>query len=274
MELPICKSTYQQSFDALRRAIGRAVVVMARTVAEEFATQTATCFTNPNRPDVRIANFAADLSLSSNTCAREGMDEMMAHFASHGTPCHACHAADSEWPASWADELNQRGYQPQPRCVLLLERFTPPQEICSSVQVIPARAAYGELRMFYDRMARQSFGADDRLADDLAATYIDYLDEPRLEMFLARIDRRPVAVAGVLSLGQTGVIRPVYCDPQYRGQGVAAILMNRVLESCQRALFEQVVIDQVDKCSATSFYESLGFRSAGLYIRYIRHVTP
>jgi GNAT superfamily N-acetyltransferase len=268
MELPVTKVSHEPSVDVLRRAIGRAAVVLGRTVAEETVLAIGTCLSNPDRPGVRSANFAADLSLPDDADPDEALDQIADHFRRNGAPCHTLRYADTHWPPPLADALSRRGYTPRTRVVLLHRGSTPAPQTRAAVQVIPARAAYGELRGFYDRTARQAFGADDWLAGDLVDTFIDRLDEPRLDLFMARLDGQPAAVAGVLSLGQIGVIDPAYCDTQFRGRGIAAFLMNRLMEHCHRSMFEQVIVDRADGCVAMPFYQSLGFGAVGSYIRY------
>jgi GNAT superfamily N-acetyltransferase len=98
------------------------------------------------------------------------------------------------------------------------------------------------------------------------------LDEPRLERFLARLDGRPVAIAGVLALGQIGVIDPCYVSPPLRGQRIGPTLMAHVLEYCHRALFEQVILRRADGCPSIPFYEGLGFERLVSYTKYVhRH---
>ena len=109
-------------------------------------------------------------------------------------------------------------------------------------------------------MAAQEFNADPPLARDYADTMIDQLDEPRLELFLGRLDGQPVGVAGVTTLGQIGVIYPAYTDNNHRGKGIAATLMSHTLDHCARALMDQIVIERSDNCPSIGFYESLGFR--------------
>ena len=164
------------------------------------------------------------------------------------------------WPEDLAEALTNREYYAKAYHTFLLETYTPPDRQKSDLQIIPIRAAYAQARQFYRRRAVTESRADHELAEHLADTRIDLLDEPRLSVLLGRLDGRPVGVAGVVTLGNIGVIDPAFTDPDYRGQGIARSLMAHVLEHCQRALFESVILRRSEGCWSIPFYESLGFR--------------
>ncbi len=270
MELPIAQAGHRPTADALVRAVRRAAAVLGRTVAEQAVLDAATCLTSARYPGAACANFAADLVESPEGGAERTMDEVTAHFESQGVVCLTLDNADGPWPADLADAASRRGYRPSKRTVYVLERLTPSTTCEVSLQIIPARAAYEELVELYRQVARADLGADDREATDMAAIGIDRLDEPRLDAFLGRVDQKPAATAGVLSLGQIGVIDAVRCDPTWRGRGIEAAMMHHVFEHCRRALFECIVLERPEGCETIGLYESLGFYKAGEYVRYER----
>ena len=254
------------------RAIGRAVVVLGRTVAEAITIGHATCLVCPDRPAVRAANFAAEIKVASPADAELTLGQVQQHFARRGLICWALYAADGPSTRWIADVAVRDGYQATSRCVLRLERFAPePTDL--RLQIIPARAAYRELRSLLTRWVGQAYDAGDRLVTDLTETFIDQLDEPRLDMFLGRVDRQPVVVAGVLSLGQVGVIQYAQGLLQEVGPKIATVLMSHLLEHCQRAQFEQVIVDLAAGSSQIRFFESLGFKVAGSYVRLDREAA-
>lgn len=273
MELPIAPQSYLPTAEALVRAVQRARAILARTAAEETALDGATAFTNPDRPGVRSLNFAADLQAPGGTDGQRVVTEVLNHFEPRGSPCHFLESAEAAWPAPLEQAAHQHGFQASLKHVLLLSQYKAPARQNQGLQTVPARAAYRELPGFYRSMARHEFRADDRLAGDFAATMIDWLDEPRLELFLARLDNQPVGVAGVLTLGQIGVVSPAYTDPAARGQGVAATLMAHTLNHCARAQMEQIVLQRSDGCYSIRFYESLGFSRVASYTRLSRSVS-
>ena len=243
-------------------------MILARMVGEETGLGRATAFTNRDRPGVRLANCAFEVE-----AGREGNDpsvlqEIEAHFEQQGAPCHTIDAGAADWSPALVSQLESAGYGRREKIVYLMRAHRRPARINQDLQIIPARAAYGELRPFYDSMARLEFGADNRLATDFAAVMIDRLDETRLELFLGRFDGRPVGVAGVVTLGNIGVIDPAYTDPEHRGKGIGAAMAAHTFDHCQRALFEQVLIERSEGCVSIPFYEALGFERAAEFVRY------
>ena len=244
-------------------------MVLGRVVGEEAVLDTAVCVTNARCPGAACANFAADVAVAPDGAAEDTIDQITAHFEAQGVVCLALDCAADDWSHDLAEVALRRGYRPSKRLVYTLERFTPVATCAESVQIIPARAAYDELRQLSERALRADRGADDRLAAQLARMSTDRLDEPRLDAFLGRIEQQPAAVAGVLSLGQIGVIDAVLCHPAWRGRSIESAMMHHVFEHCRRALFECVVLERSEGCPTISLYESLGFKKAGDYVRYV-----
>jgi len=269
MELPVSKSSYAPSADALVRAVQRARVVFGRVVAQEQAIDHAVCFTNARCPGVRLANFA-ELDLRAAPDAAGPLAAVEDHFARHDAVCQILQPTDGDGAAALAAVASD--YDRVERHVLLHEGAGPHRAGADDLQIIPARASYDQLRTLVESMARLDHGADDRLAAALAQVWEDRLDEPRLDLFLGLVERRAAAVAGVLSLGQIGVVDPVWCHPDRRGRGVAGAMLGHLLEHCRRAMFEQVVVDRGEGCPAISFYESFGFRRVARFTRFKRRL--
>lgn len=270
MELPVAPQTYQPSADALVRAIKRVEILLARTGADQIDLEVATCFVNSNRPGVGMANFAAEVRMGQS-----GPDEVLnrieAHFASAGTMCHQLLGNDTDWPGDLARHAEARGYRRSVGRVYLLRQYALPGSIRSDLQIIPARAAYRQLRPFFELASTEQHALDEAAAGDYAEAFIDHLDEPRQEMFLGRLDGEPVGVVSLVTLGQIGVIENVYTVPEARSQGVATTLLAHSLDHCQRALFEQVILKvNDDNHDAIRLYESIGFKPAASFVGYHR----
>ena len=272
MELPIASESYQPSPQVFIRAVKRVTTILARTVAQETTLDTATIYTHPNRQDVRSANFAADLHLSEGIEAEVAVAEVLDHFQRAGTCCHMFFSADERWEHSLSQCLENRGYRAATKHVYLLKCHTRIQTP-AGLQIIPARAAYDDLRIFYGHMARDELRADERLATHLAETMIDHLDEPRLELFLGRLEGQTVSVAGITTLGQIGVISPAYTHPKHRGNRISSAMLSHTLDYCARAQMEQIILERKEGCYSTPFYEKMGFKQVASYVKYVRHKT-
>jgi GNAT superfamily N-acetyltransferase len=250
MKLPLAGQEDRASPDALVRAVKRAAVILARTVAEETALDGATVFVGAEYAHAARANHATDLRLGPDTAASPLLDRIDDHFRSAAARCLRLRAAETHWPAALADAARARGFASAGREVWRLDGYRRPSQARGDVQIIPARAAYGEIGRLYP--------------DDAATAAIAgrELDEPRLDALLGRVDGRPVGMAGVLSLGQVGVLWPVHVAAEHRGRGIGAALLAAVIELCQRAVFEQVIVELNAGCPAGRLYARVGFEAA------------
>jgi GNAT superfamily N-acetyltransferase len=140
------------------------------------------------------------------------------------------------------------------------------------LQVIPARSAYADYRRLHAATNAGELPAG-ASPGDWAASRCDLLDEARLDMFLGRLDRVPAGAAGVLTLGNQGVVTGLFTGPAHRRRGLARTLMGWVIEHCRRAQFEQVIADLPDEADgAASLLGTLGFAPSGSYVGFER--TP
>ena len=271
MELPVAKQSYLPSAEVMTRTVKRAAVTLARTLAEETPTDTANLFIAPARACVAEANFASDLRLPAGTDAAAAVKEIDEAFAAAGARCAWMDSTEEAWPASLAGALEAAGYRAVERIVFVLDAYAPPRKVNAEIQVLPPRSVFGQFRAF----AKLEAEAEHRLAgadaDVWAQSLVDRLDETRLELFVGRLEQQPVGYAGVLALGNYGVIFPAFTDPNQRGKAIAGTLMAHTIDFCQRSLFERVILERHAGCPAIPFYESLGFKKYASYIRYERH---
>ncbi len=254
MELPVHQANDTTSPPALLRAIHRAGIIMTRTYAEETVLDAAVAYTAPAYAGSVHGNFAIDLRPADDS--QHAADALLCaideHFADRQTRCRVLLCNQPTWPPVLRRSALARGFAPQRLQVLELTAYQRPGDRNAAVQIIPARAAPGPLR---DLLG--GFGSA------WARAVVAQLDEPRLDMLLARLDGRPVAAAGVLTLGQVGVITDVYTAPSARRQGVGKTLMVSLIDLCGRAQFEKVIVGHDPACvPASRFYAGLGFRPA------------
>lgn len=272
MELPIAPESYRPSNAALSRALQRAALALGRVAGDEIAVTGASGVVNADRPSVRCCNFAAELQPSAAEPAAAGalLDELEQAFKDAGARCLTVQCADDAAPSTpaLAQALTERGWRPAARGLYLLTKYQPPARRNEQLQIIPARAAYKEMRALFAAQATLEFAGDAAFAQAFSAAMIDRLDEPRLELMLGRMKGEPVITAGVMTLGEIGVIIPAWCHPDHRGGGVAGTLMSEVLDHCIRAQFKQVILDRSEGCPAIPFYQRLGFTRVAGFTRY------
>lgn len=271
MELPVAPQTYSPSTDALIRAVKRADRILARMAAEEAECDGFTVFTNPSRPQVHMANYACEVRIPDGLSPAQLLDRIEAHFAALSCRCHRLVGNDIIWPDDSANSIEARGFTPIKRQVYLLTHYAAPAQLNEKLQIIPARAAYVQLRALYKTSALSQYDMADDDADHLADTHIDHLDEPRSESFLGRLDGKPVGAVNLVTLGQIGVIENLFTDKAVRNQGVASTLLAHAIDHCQRALFEQVILEtDQNNVAAQRLYERFGFKPAAEYHYYQR----
>lgn len=268
MELPIAKESYLPSNEALVRAIKRVGIILARTLIDEVTLDSATLFADPGRRGVRLASMAKDVRVPQGETAERAVEEICGHFASAALVCDSWDSVDPLWSDDLADAITARGYAPVIHGVYRLEQYRPPNRIASDVQVINARSVYGQLPDHLAFFAREEYGSDETTTPGYVRALTDYLDDPRLDLFVGRLNQRVVASAGVVTLGNMGVIYPAYVDPTARGKGVAGTLMDYLIDHCSRAQFEHVLLDRMEGCPSLSFYVGIGFKKITAYTRY------
>ena len=269
MELPIAPRAAQISPDELIRAAKRASIILGRMAATESQLDNATALTNPDRPDVQTANFAADVHLPDGVEAAEVFEQVSKHFDHAGTVCKMLLARESTWPEAIVSQFKSHGYRPQKVTVYLLTSYLRPTQVDKTLQIIPGRAAYKQLQQFFEHDATSGGAANDIKAKDLACTQIDFLDEPRTESFLGRRNGNPVGSGCLVSLGQIGMIYNATAVQDTFSIETIMTLLAHALDHCQRALFEQVIVECVDQNPAADIFLQLGFRPAASYIKFL-----
>lgn len=272
MELPISSHSYRPDSATLVRAIHNTALVLAQSAAQAVEVDGATLICRPDRPGVRAVNFATAVAPIPGAAADAQVEQILQHFTDQQGQCEVVYPALDRLTPELENALASRGYRQAVRQVFIMQNYTRPAKLNAKLQIVPARAVYGQLHDFYRHMASVEYHASPQLADHIAQTMVDFLDDTRLEVLLARLDGRNVACAGVMSMGQIGVIIPAWSDPSLRGQGLAGTLMSHVMDLCARALYQHVILDRAEHCPAIGFYQSLGFAQVATFTKYRRSV--
>ena len=264
MQLTVAPQSYQPSDESLVRALKAATVAMTRMVSEETELDGVIGLHCATAPLIRQANRGADWDGSPGS-----LTQLNEHFAARQLQAWVVDPLPMTLTDSQQADAQTQGYCVNKRQLLILKQFKHDQTINTDLQIIPARAAYREVKTIYQRMAQTDFdGAE--LSTQLSNVMTDRLDEPRLDLFLGRMDRKPVAVGGVYTQGQIGVMIPIYVDPDVRGKRVGMTLLNHLLQHAQRAQFQQVIVDRSPGCNAIPMYKKAGFTDGPTYMRLLK----
>ncbi len=277
MELPLASQNARAGHDAtsLVRAIKRADVILARTAATETALAGATAFVNPARPQVHMCNFAAELHLPPGLSAAEALLDIHAHFQQANATCSFLQCHDADWPAAWEQPLLDAGYQRAPEAAImrLTQQPQPPRHPPAMVQIVPARAVLRDLPAFHAHIIRHTYHTDADVTAQLTATFMDHLDEPRLEPFVARVNGQMVAIAALINLGDIGVIDNVQTLAEHRSRGIATALLLHLLDHAARAQFTSVILETLPDTPAMRLYQTLGFVELRRFAKWTREST-
>lgn len=248
--LPILNHTSED----MLRYYHRAKLQWVRHLGEEKQLDFGVAIFNPAL-SMRNANQIYDAALPAGMEASKAIEEAEEFFASVKCPCLQWTISASERGNQLGQELEPRGFAMRVHEVMRLAALpaTLPK-VREDLQILPARASFRHAREIAERSASE---AGEPL---LAEASMLHLDDPQWDALIALKDGVVVGRAGVLSVGEVGLIENVFVLPEWRRKGVATTLVVRGIEICQRSLFRHVLLG-VEKGNATAIalYERFGF---------------
>ena len=271
IRLPIAgDDAYNGSADAWIRAVKRVEVILARTACGETHLAGATAYTHPKRHLIPAVNFATDARLNPGQSADSLFDEISSCFADANAKCLAIQCVEASWPKDLATAAEEHGFVPRKMTILRLSHATTSPDPSHNIQIIPARAIYPQTEHWAQACAAQVRPGDDAYATQQGQTLVDFLDEPRFELFLGRVDGRVVASAGVVTLGQTGVFFGVAVDRTAAPPDAGTCLLQHTIDLCRRCQFEDVLIAVPPDDPMLSLNRSAGFEPVTKYVKYVK----
>jgi GNAT superfamily N-acetyltransferase len=266
MELTVAPQSYKPSDDSLIRALRDATAAMARVLSNETQLDGIIAFDREDAPLIRQANRATAWDGTPGS-----LNLLNEHYAAKQLTALVIDPIASALNDEQIQHAATLGYHADTRQLQVMHQFKPFGAMNEDLQVIPARASYREVRAIYRRMAQTDFHGDETLASQLASVMVDRLDEPRLDLFLGRMDRKPVALGGVFTQAQTGVLVPIYVDPGMRGKRLGQTMLSHMLEHCLRAQLQQLIVDRSPGCYAIPMYQKAGFVAGPTHMRLLKH---
>ncbi len=194
--------------------------------------------------------------------------EVTTHFRDRGTACFKCTFSPASTESErrpLVDLLRAKGWYESPTDVLLLRRAS--VEITGAHRVISARAALKQYEVFVHEAAAS-------VEPQLGDVAMLRLDDPRWEALVAIVDGRVVARAGVLSMGEVGLIENVRVLDDCQGQGFGKAVMQHAIELCARSQFKHVVLGCDGRnAKAIGLYARLGFDKVGESVSWFSPAT-
>jgi GNAT superfamily N-acetyltransferase len=108
-----------------------------------------------------------------------------------------------------------------------------------------------------------AFQGFDREVNGLPGAYVP----PRGRLLLARVDGGVAGCVAVRPLSaDTCEMKRLYVKPEFRGKGVGALLIDRIIAEARSCGFRRMVLDTLPEMhTATALYAAAGFRRCEAY---------
>lgn len=265
MPLPILSNPVESD---LVRLFHRMTLHWTQHYGETTQLDTGTAITAPQLQNVYDANVLLDAALPDGVSPQQAIAEVEQHYFAQGTVCRTWVMNPSmpkEKTEPLASTLVERGAGINRTDILYL-RGRPAGTIREQpgLTIIPARASFRHARQLAEISQQEQWDEP-----QLVEAHLAHLDDPRWDCLLALRDGQPVATAGVLAVGDAGLIEDVYVVPSMRRLGIGLTMMSRVLEICARSLFKHVMLSCTpDNTPAQTMYARLGFQKIGTFTAY------
>lgn len=266
MSLPILSSRSMP--ETLLRLFHQACGRMAHHIAEAEQLDVGTAYTNPELPLVHDANHVRDAALPEGMSPADALAQVDAFFEPEGVRC-AYWVMNPSAPAAAREPLIEHllagGHTALALDVLSLDRIALPAAVApADLKIIPARASFAHSRALFEIVCQES-----AYPAQVADAAMMHLDDPQWDALLALKGGEPAAFAGVLAFGELGLIEDVYVAPAFRRQGLARLMMIRILDICARSLFKHIMLSVLaSNAPAQALYAGLGFKKIGEMTQY------
>ncbi len=270
MRLPVLSTphTSHLNHEAFTRAVKKARLDLFSTFADRSELDGAVTLINVTRPLVWDARCIFDFDPASASASPSDLiASALSGFTSLNLTCAqitcSAHSASPDVIAA----LAHHHYLPKEQLVMAMDVYVPPSTIRTDLQILPARSLLSDYAAFREATLLPTHSPD--AARQVAQCFLDQLDDPRLDMLVARLHQQIVAAAGVFSAGEIGIVWDVHTHPGFRRAGLMRTLLHHLLELCQRSQYKAVILDtEPSNTPAITLYESLGFRPTGIFAEY------
>jgi ribosomal protein S18 acetylase RimI-like enzyme len=254
--------------DDVLRAFGHSRLAWLAELGEQETLAMGTALSSPAFGRVWDANGIRDAALAQGMSPADAMAAAHAHLAQRGVVCFTW-TMNPAVPAAatrpLVEHLLSLGYHEQEELILRLSSAPPARPAAQGLMILPARAAFGPMR----EIAQQAVAHWNE--PQLVEAAMARLDNPHWDVLLGLWDRRPVATAGLLTVGDLGLVEDVFVAPDFRGRGFGRALLSAALEIAARAALGHVLLSVTsDNAPAMNLYAGLGFVAAGVSRTYYR----
>ena len=197
-------------------------------------------------PAIPEANQIRELMLEDLHLIARAFEQSSAWFASRGLQCFRWSPAMGIDSKALAEFLGARGFKRRNVLALHLTEWQT-MEPYANVRVLPARALRDGLRATFHAA---SLPADSLSRDALADSFMERLDDPQLDMFVATVNGRPAGRCGLHQVGDIARVLDLTVLPEFADRGVAETLLAHVLAMARRLTMPMVVAQAAEQDAA------------------------
>ena len=237
-----------------------------------FEAAGAVFVTNPDLPDIHVANYARSVTAASPAEIDALLDRADREFDS----CpHRCFEVDRDTPPPFERRLVQDGYDVRDFVLMVLDGPLGGRPGAADLR-LTTRAeewtAADRLKRLDWAEARAKLGRDPLPAVGERLARLARLKTPPDRKWLVWMDGEARGMASVWDgLDGVGQVEDVFVEPAYRLRGLATALLHRCVSDARErgtgALM--LVADAAD--TPQTMYAAMGFRHAGTKRRYVRY---
>ncbi len=273
MELPVINPASATNPETILRALKKSAAELCSQSTDVTELVGSTAYHSSDFQNIYDANLVYDLHQPVDAVATEIIAEIDAHFLAVDLQCYQWIPSGFDLEPELIAALTNQGCQRSATLAMMLAAGDVQQKKAVSrrddLQIIPARALAGAYRDLH--VASHTVDWNAQSAENMATFKLHGLDDPRLDMFIVRIQKQVVASAGIYALGEIGVVHEINTHPDYRRQGIMRGFMAYLLDHAARSQFKAVALETAPANEpAISLYESLGFKKLVEYPTYKR----
>ncbi len=216
-------------------------------------------------PSLPEANQIREVMLDDPGLIAEAFEQTTAWFASRGLQCFRWSSAMDTHSEPLADFLSARGFKQRRLLALHLAEWqtTAPSPM---VRILPARALR---ETFRETFFESPLPADAAMREMLADSFMERLDDPQLDMFVATMDGKPAGRCGLYQVGDIARILDLVVLPKFADRGVAESLLAHVLTMARRLTMPMIVAQAAEHDIARrELLRSAGFVEDGRMIEF------
>lgn len=216
-------------------------------------------------PEVPEANQIREVMLDDPRQIAAAFEQTTAWFATRGLTCYRWSPAVNIDSKPLGEFLRARGFTQRGMVALHVAEWQT-LEPSANVRVLPARALRDGLRAtFHDA----PLPADAASREALADSFMERLDDPQLDMFVATVDKKPAGRCGLYQVGDIARVLNLTELTQFSGRGVAQTLLAHVLAMARR-LTMPMVVAQADQQDAArrELLRQAGFVEDGAVVEF------